>query len=46
MSRWTPFGDFRDQPIPTQYYDFLNDDYDNNIPGTLVDNFLPEKKVA
>ena len=37
------FGDFCDQLIPPDYYDFLNDedDNDNHIPGTPVDNILP-----
>ena len=32
------FGDFNDQPIPSNYYNFLNDGDDdgNNIPGTPV----------
>ena len=32
------FGDFNDQPIPSNYHNFLNDDNDNgnNIPGTPV----------
>ena len=40
------FGDFHDQPIPMDYYDFLNDnnDNDNNIPGNLIDNFFPDKE--
>ena len=38
------FDDFHDQIISTQYYDFLNDNYGNNIPGTLVDNFFPDNK--
>ena len=37
------FGGFRDQPIPLDYYDLLNDkdDYNNNIHVTPVDNFFP-----
>ena len=38
------FGYFCDQPIPTEYYDTLNYDGDNNITGTLVDNFHLDKK--
>ena len=36
------FGDFNDQPIPSNYYDFLNDEDDdgNNIPVTTVDDAL------
>ena len=39
------FGDLNDQPIPYNYYNLLNDDYDdgNNIPVTPVDA-LPDKK--
>ena len=42
------FGDFYYQPIPPDYYDFLddNDGYDNNIPGTPVDNVFPDKTVV
>ena len=38
------FGNFHDQPIPPDYYDFLNDndDDDNNIPGTPVDDVFPD----
>ena len=34
------------QPIPPNYYDLLNDDYDdgNNITGNSVDNELPDKE--
>ena len=41
------FGEFNDQPIPSNYYNFLNynDDIDNNIPGTPVDNSLLENEV-
>ena len=40
------FGGFHDQPIPPDCYDLLNDndDYNNNIPGTPVDNFFSLKK--
>ena len=40
------FGDFYNQPIPSDYYNFLNDgnDNDNNTPGTLVDNVLLDNK--
>ena len=42
------FGDFNDQPIPSNYYNFLNDDDDdvNNVPGTPVDNVLLDNKVV
>ena len=42
------FGDFNDQPISSDYYNFLNNDNDdeNNIPGTLVEDDLPGNKVA
>ena len=46
--KWWPdeiiFGDFHDQPIPTKYYDFLNDDYGNIIPDTTVYNVLLDNK--
>ena len=40
------FGNFNDQPIPSDYYNLLNDDSDNgnNIPGTPVDGTLPGGK--
>ena len=40
------FGNFYDQPIPTEYYDFLkdNNDDENNIPGTPVEKFLPDNE--
>ena len=40
------FGYFNDQPIPSNYYNFLNDDDDdgNNIPGTPVYDALPDNK--
>ena len=40
------FGDFIDPPIPSEYYNLLNnDDYDgNNIPGTPVDDSLLNNK--
>ena len=40
------FGDFNDQPIPSNYYNLLNDDddndydYGNNIPGNPVGDSL------
>ena len=39
------FFDFHDQPIPFNYYGFLNDydDDDSNIPSTHVDDVLLEK---
>ena len=41
------FGDFNDQPIPSKFYTLLNDDdYDgNNIPGTPIEDSLPEKTL-
>ena len=38
------YGEFNDQPIPSNYYNFLNDDDDdgNNIPGTPVGDVLPD----
>ena len=40
------FGYFNDKTIPSEYYNFLNDDNGdaNNIPGTPVDNFLPKNE--
>ena len=40
------FGDFNDQPIPPDCYNFLNYDNENgnNIPGTPVENVLSYKK--
>ena len=40
------FGDFHYQLIPPDYYDFLNGDNDNddNIHFTPVENILPEKE--
>ena len=37
------FGDFNNQPIPSNYYNLLNDDDvdGNNIPGNIFDNALP-----
>ena len=42
------FGYFNDQPIPSNYYNFLNDDNDdgNNIPGTPVDDLFPYNGVV
>ena len=42
------FDNFNDQPIPPDYYDFLNDEdeYVSNIPGTPVGNFLADKNVT
>ena len=36
------FWKFHDQPIPPEYYDFLNDEDDdgNNITSTLIDDVL------
>ena len=38
------FGNLRDQPIPPDYYEFLNDNYydDNNTPGTPVEGVFTE----
>ena len=40
------FGDFSYQPIPPNFYDFLNndDDDENKIPGTPVYDVLPVKR--
>ena len=40
------FGGFNDQPIPSDHYKYLNDDYNycNNIPGNPVDDVLPDNK--
>ena len=42
------FGDFNDQPIPPDYYYFLNDDdgKGNNITGTTVGDVIPDNKVV
>ena len=36
------FGAFNDQPIPPDYYNFLNgdDNDENNIPGTPVNDII------
>ena len=48
MSRQTIFGDFNDQPILSNYYNFLNDDDGdddvNNIPSTPVEYSLLDNK--
>ena len=38
------FENFNDQPILSNYYNFLNDDNDdrNNITGNTIDDVLPE----
>ena len=38
------FGDYNDQPIPSDCYIFLNNDNvdDNNVPGTPVGDSLPD----
>ena len=40
------FGDFHDQSIPHEYYDFLNDNYDdeNDTTDTPVENVFPDNK--
>ena len=40
------FGDFNDQPIPSNYYNFLNYDneYGNKIPVNTVYNSLLDNK--
>ena len=40
------FGNFIDQPIPYNYYNFLNDNNgdDNNIIDTTVEDALLEKR--
>ena len=40
------FGNFSDQPIPSNYHNFLkyDDDDGNNFPGTPVDNDLLNTK--
>ena len=40
------FGNFNDQPIPSDYYNLLNNDnnYGNNIPVTPVDDTLPDNE--
>ena len=40
------FGDFNDQPIPSDYYNLLkNDNNDgNNVPGTPFYNALSENE--
>ena len=42
------FVDFNDQPIPYNYYSFLNDDDNNcnNIPGIPVEDSLPDNEVV
>ena len=39
-------GNFNGKPIPSDYYNFLNDedDNDNDILGTPVDNVFPENE--
>ena len=46
MSKRIIFGDFNDQPIPYNYYNFLNDDDDdgNNIPRNPVEYALPQNE--
>ena len=48
MSIWNPFSNFHEQPIPTGYYDLLNDndDDDNNSLGTPIDNIFTENVGA
>ena len=42
------FGDFNDQPSPSNYYSVLNYDYDdgNNITGTTAEDNPPEMKES
>ena len=39
-------SNFNDQPVPSNYYNFLTDDNENsnNITVTTIDNFLPDNK--
>ena len=39
--------DFKDQPIPFEYYNFINDDNDNvkNIPSNYVGDALPDNEL-
>ena len=41
------FGDFNDQPIPSDNYNLIKDENDNsnNVSGPPVDDALPENKV-
>ena len=49
-TKWCPyeliFGNFNDQPIPTDYYDLLNDENgdENNMTGTTIDDVLLDSK--
>ena len=40
------FGNFNDQPIPSNYYNFLNNDNDdgNNIPINPIEDALPDNE--
>ena len=40
------FGDFNYQPIPSNYYNLLNDDDEdgNNVPSNTVEDDIPENK--
>ena len=40
------FGNLNDQPIPSNYYNILNDEGDdsNNIPDTPIDDALPDNE--
>ena len=40
------FGGFNEQPIPSDYYNFLNDDNDNgnNIPKNPIDYTLSDNE--
>ena len=42
------FGDFNYQQILPRYYNWLKDDNgdENDIPGNLVDDVLPDNKVV
>ena len=41
-------ANFNGHPIPSNYYNFLNDDNDegNNNTGTPIFNYLPENEVV
>ena len=49
-TKWCPyelgFGYFNDQPIPSNYYNFINDENDdgNNIPINPIEDALPDNE--